>query len=239
MIKPGFISKKAEIKKSKIALNAIIYGNSYIGTNSILDSFSIIGYPIRSKTKEIMIRKNNQKALEDDYDSISSGSSLGNKNHIRPYTTIYERTVLENNVETGTNVIIREDCFIGEGSMIGSGSVLDGGVRIGKKARIQSMNFIPPKIEIGDNVFLGPSVRFANDTYPVSNKLTGIKVKDNVIIGIGSIILPGITIETGSIIAAGSLVTKNVPENTVIMGSPAKFFMKREVYDKKKKEYEK
>ncbi|WP_455142511.1 DapH/DapD/GlmU-related protein [Candidatus Hodarchaeum mangrovi] len=239
MIKPGFISKKADIKSSKIALNTLIYGNSYIGTNSIIDSYSIIGYPVRSKTKEIMVKNKNQKKLEEDFDSISSGSSLGDYNHIRPYTTIYERTILENNVETGTNVIIREDCVIGEGSIIGSGSVLDGGVRIGKKARIQSLNFIPPKIEIGDNVFLGPSVRFANDTYPVSSKLTGVKVKDNVIIGIGSIILPGITIGTGSIIAAGSLVTTDVPDNVVIKGSPAKIFMRRIDYDIKKKEYEK
>ena len=238
MERTGFISKKAKIYNSKIALNANIYGNSHIGNNSILDSYSIIGYPVRSKIKEVMIKKD-IPILEYELDKISSGSSIGNNSLIRPYTTIYERATLENNVETGTNVIIREDCIIGEGSIIGSSSVLDGGVKIGKNARIQSQNFIPPKIEIGDNVFLGPSVRFANDTYPVSSKLTGIKVKDNVIIGIGSIILPGVTIETGSIIAAGSLVTRNVPEYVVIKGSPAKIFMKREDYEKKKKNYEK
>ena len=136
-------------------------------------------------------------------------------------------------------MIIREKCHIGSGSIIGSSTVLDSGVEIGKNARIQSSNFIPPKIVLGDNVFLGPGVRFANDKYPVSSKLISTVVEDNVVIGIGAIILPGLKIGMGAVIGAGSIVTENIERNSVVVGTPAKQIMTKEDYEKKKRDYEK
>jgi acetyltransferase-like isoleucine patch superfamily enzyme len=233
----GFQSKKAVLESTSIAKSTCIYGPSKIGRNSIIDSFVVIGYPIRAKTKGIM-QLNEVLSIENLYDKNSKGSIIGENNHIRPFTTIYENSRLENHVETGTNVIIREKCQIGSGSIIGSGTILDSGVSIGKDARIQSSNFIPPKIILGDNVFLGPGVRFANDPYPVSSELTKTIVEDNVIIGIGAIILAGIKIEERAVIAAGSIVTKDVPSNHVMMGTPARRVMSREEYDMKQKTYE-
>ncbi len=236
-VNQGFQSKKAILESISIAKSTCIYGPSKIRRNSIIDSFVVIGYPTRSKTKDLML-KDDDLSIENLYDKVSNGSVIGENDHIRPFTTIYENSLLGNHVETGTNVVIRENCQIGSGSIIGSGTVLDGGVTIGNNARIQSSNFIPPKIVLGNNVFLGPGVRFANDHYPVSNKLTTTIVEDNVIIGIGAIILAGITIKEGAVIAAGSIVTKNVPDNFVMMGIPAKRVMTREEYDVKQKTHE-
>ncbi|UCG00390.1 MAG: N-acetyltransferase [Candidatus Heimdallarchaeota archaeon] len=233
----GFQSKRAVLESRSIAKSSCIYGSSQIGRNSIIDPFVIIGYPIRVKTKNFT-EKNMELPLENSYDKISNGSIIGKNNHIRPFTIIYENSQLENDVETGTNVVIRENCQIGLGSIIGSGTILDSGVSIGKRARIQSSNFIPPKIILGDNIFLGPGVRFANDPYPVSKELTTTIVEDNVIIGIGAIILAGITIKERAVIAAGSVVTKDVPSEHVMMGTPARRVMSREEYDTKQKMYE-
>ena len=233
----GFQSKKAVLELSSVTKSSCIYGPSKIGKNAIIDSFVIIGYPKRVKTKEI-IKKNEVSIIENSYDEISNGSIIGKNNHIRPFTIIYEESELESDVETGTNVVIRENCKIGSGSIIGSGTILDSGVSIGRDARIQSSNFIPPKIILGNNIFLGPGVRFANDLYPVSSKLTSTLVEDNVIVGIGAIILAGITIGENAVIAAGSIVTKNIPKNDVMMGTPAKRVMSREEYDVKQKQYE-
>ena len=233
----GFQSEKAILESAFIAKSSCIYGPSKISKNAIIDSFVVIGYPIRAKTKEIIEREKTLH-IENSYDEISNGSILGENNHIRPYTIIYENTTLESNVETGTNVVVRENCQIGSGSIIGSGTILDSGVTIGKDARIQSSNFIPPKIILGNKVFLGPGVRFANDSYPVSRKLTSTIVEDDVIIGIGAIILAGITIEEKAVIAAGSIVTKDVPRSHVMMGTPARRVMSREEYDIKQKNYE-
>jgi len=232
-----YISKFAHIKSKNIAKSACIFGPSTINENSIIDPSVIIGYPIRSKTKQISL-KNQTSPIETLYDESSSGSKIGKRNHIRAFSIVYENTQLDNDVETGTHVVIREKSQIGSGSIIGSATIIDGEVIIGKNARIQSHNFIPPKLKIGDDVFLGPSVRFANDLYPVSNRLIETVVKDHVVIGIASIILPGITLGERSIIAAGSVVTKDVPSDTVVLGSPAKPIMTREEYDQKKTLYE-
>lgn len=234
----GFQSKKADLESSFISNTTYIYGPSKIRKNSIIDSFVVIGYPSRAKAKKIIQKEERKIAVEYLYDNISSGSIIGENSHIRPFTTIYEKSFLENHVETGTNVVIREHCRIGSGSVIGSGTILDSDVSVGKNARIQSNNFIPPKIVLKDNIFLGPGVKFANDTYPVSNRLITTLVEDNVIIGIGAIILAGVTIGEGAIIVAGSLVTKSAPSNYVLMGSPAKPIMTREEYELKQKEYE-
>jgi len=232
-----YISKFAHIKSKNIAKSACIFGPSTINENSIIDPSVIIGYPIRSKTKQISL-KNQTSPIETLYDESSSGSKIGKRNHIRAFSIVYENTQLDNDVETGTHVVIREKSQIGSGSIIGSATIIDGEVIIGKNARIQSHNFIPPKLKIGDDVFLGPSVRFANDLYPVSNRLIETVVKDHVVIGIASIILPGITLGERSIIAARSVVTKDVPSDTVVLGSPAKPIMTREEYDQKKTLYE-
>jgi len=235
----GFISDNADIHSGLISNKALIYGKSSIEKNTILDPFVIIGYPVRSKTKELISKDEEKFSIETMFDRISSGSIIGKNCHIRSFTIIYESSSLEKNVETGTNVVIREKCHIGSGSIIGSSTVLDSGVEIGKNARIQSSNFIPPKIVLGDNVFLGPGVRFANDKYPVSSKLISTVVEDNVMIGIGAIILPGLKIGMGTVIGAGSIVTKNIERNSVVVGTPAKQIMTKEDYEKKKRDYEK
>ncbi|MFX0184559.1 MAG: DapH/DapD/GlmU-related protein [Candidatus Hodarchaeota archaeon] len=234
----GYQSQKSDVSSSFVASNVCIYGPSKIGENSIIDSFVIVGYPIRPKTQKIASKGEKQASIEKLFDKSSTGSIIGKNNHIRPYTIIYETSILKDNVETGTNVVIREKCFLGQGSIIGSGTVLDSGVTIGKNARIQSNNFIPPKVSLGDNIFLGPGVQFSNDKYPFSNRLISTKVKNGVIIGMGAIILPGIIIGENAVIAAGSIVTKDVPRADVIMGVPAKRIMSREEYDQKQKDYE-
>ncbi len=234
----NFLSKSAKIHSPYVSNASFIYGASIIGENSIIDPSVIIGYPIRSKTKEIMSKKESISNLDMHYDKKSSGTILGKKNHIRAFTTIYEGTELADHVETGTNVVIREKCKIGLGSIIGSGTIIDGNVVVGKNARIQSNNFIPPKVRLGDEVFLGPGVRFTNDLYPVSSRLIETHVKDGAVIGIAAVILPGIVIGENSVITAGSIVTKNVPKEAVMMGSPARQVMTRIEYDRKKNVYE-
>ena len=232
-----FQSKMAIISSKIVAATARIYGPSKINVHSIIDSYVIIGYPKREKTRKLFL-KEIHTSVENFFDELSAGSIIGKNNHIRPFTTIYEESSLKDNVETGTSVVIRENCHIGSGSIIGSGTVLDSGVSIGENVRVQSNNFIPPKITIGDNVFLGPCVQFTNDKYPMSSRLISTFIEDNVVIGIGAIILGGITVGEGAVIGAGSLVTKNVPSNHVVIGVPARKIMSREEYNQKQKVYE-
>ena len=103
--------------------------------------------------------------------------------------------------------------------------------RIGKNTRVQSHSFICEKVEIGKNCFIGHGVMFINDDFK-KGKITRnfslfkkTKIGDQVIIGSNSTILP-VSICSGTVIGAGSVVTKNINKKGVYAGNPAKFLRK-------------
>jgi len=126
------------------------------------------------------------------------------------------------------------DSVIGNGTSIGAFTEI-GGARIGKDCKIQAHVFIPPGTEIGNNVFIGPGVRFCNvmkpDPYKGADQYHGVKVAEGAVIGAGSIILPGILIWTNAFIGAGSVVTKNCQPFGLYYGNPARYI--RKVYQDK------
>ena len=140
----------------------------------------------------------------------------GGKNHVsfKNGTIVWFPSVVSDSVKFGKN------CSVGAFSEIGEN------VEIGNNVRIGAHCFIPEGVTIRDNVFIGPSVKFANDKYPPSHKrYWGLTVvHDNVSIGIGAIILPGLHIHSGAAIGAGSVVTKDVNPDTVVVGNPARVF---------------
>ena len=104
--------------------------------------------------------------------------------------------------------------------------------------KIEGLVYIAPKCIIGNNVFIGPSATLTNDPYPPSTKLAGVVVEDNVIIGARSVIKAGVTIGKNSVVAMGSIVTKDVPFDSVVLGTPAKIVYTRAEYDAKMKDWE-
>lgn len=118
---------------------------------------------------------------------------------------------------------IADDLVIGSNCMVASMVHIDRQVKIGNNVSIQGLVYIPPKTVIGDKVFIAPQVGFSNDHYPPSDKLQGVIVKDNVIIGFGAKIIGGVTLGMGCIVGMGSVVTKDIPHDEVWFGNPAKF----------------
>lgn len=101
-----------------------------------------------------------------------------------------------------------------------------GSPRIGENCVIQAFVSIPPGWTIGNNVFIGPGARFANDKYPTAlNKdwdcLSGV-VEDEAVIGMGALIGPGVRIGKGAVIGMGAVVTKDVPAGETWVGNPAR-----------------
>ncbi|HOV98007.1 MAG TPA: acyltransferase [Bacteroidota bacterium] len=125
-------------------------------------------------------------------------------------------------------------CEIGDGSKIGAFVEIQKNAKIGKNVKVSSHTFICEGVTIEDNVFIGHNVSFINDKYPRSTSPNGTLqnesdwkviptlVKKGASIGTSATILCGITIGENAIIGAGSVVTRDVPPNTVVAGVPAK-----------------
>jgi len=143
------------------------------------------------------------------------------------------------NVRLGANVRLADfinlySCEIGENSRIGAFVEVQKNARIGKNVKISSHTFFCEGVIIEDDVFVGHNVSFINDKYPraTANGLPQTEedwecvptlVKRGASIGTSSTILCGVTIGENAIIGAGSVVTHDVPANTVIAGSPARY----------------
>jgi len=113
---------------------------------------------------------------------------------------------------------------IDEGVNIGWFCEIGDFVKIGKNVRIGAFSFIPRGVTIEDNCFIGPRVTFTNDRYPPSPQEEWLPtvIKKGASIGAACTILCGVTIGEGSLIGAGSVVTKNVPAGETWCGTPAR-----------------
>lgn len=146
-----------------------------------------------------------------------------------------------NNVTVGENVRIFNfvnayGCSIGDNSKVGAFVEIQKGVFIGKNCKISSHSFLCEGVNIEDNVFIGHGVMFTNDLFPRATnaddsqqtdadwKVIETYVKKGASIGSNATILCGITIGENALIGAGSVVTKDVPANTIVAGSPARIF---------------
>jgi UDP-2-acetamido-3-amino-2,3-dideoxy-glucuronate N-acetyltransferase len=158
-----------------------------------------------------------------------TAESTGNTvNFISPTAKIGE------NVKIWHFAYIGGDTSIGNNVMIGSLTHIDYNVKIGNNCRIEGSVYIPPLTRIGNDVFIGPSTTFTNDPYPMSKRMIGVVVEDGAIIGGGSVIKAGVNIGKNSVVAMASVVTKDIPSDVVVMGSPARVKYSREEYDIKK-----
>ncbi len=125
-------------------------------------------------------------------------------------------------------------CYIDDHTKIGAFVEIQKNARIGKNCKISSHTFICEGVTIEDNVFVGHNVTFINDTYPrATNPDGGLQtekdwkvektlVKKGASIGSGVTILSNITIGEKAIVGAGSVVTKDVPPNSIVAGNPAR-----------------
>jgi UDP-2-acetamido-3-amino-2,3-dideoxy-glucuronate N-acetyltransferase len=141
------------------------------------------------------------------------------------------------NVQIWNFSYIGNEAEIGDNTKIGSLVHIDYGVKIGKNCKVEGMAYIPPLTVIGNGVFLGPGVIFTNDPYPMSEKMVGVTVKDDAIVCAGAMLKAGITVGARAVIGMGAVVTKDVPSDTLVYGSPAREGYPIEQYIEKRKEW--
>ncbi len=151
---------------------------------------------------------------------------LGDQCYIRRGAIIYADCVIGSRTVTGSGIFIREHTTIGHDCLIGTHSVIDGHVEIGDWTVLQTGVYIPTHATIGDRVFLGPRAVLTNDLYPLRRRSeyspAGPLIHDDASIGANATLLPGVEIGEGAMVAAGAVVTRDVPAWSLAVGVPAR-----------------
>lgn len=143
---------------------------------------------------------------------------------VHPTARVWHYAVILQDVVIGEDVSIGSHCEIGRGSIIGA------------RSRIGSGTFLPPNTVVGEDTFIGPQVAMSDDRFPVIRHFLAEPYKaeppvigNGVSIGLGAVLLPGVTIGDGARVAAGAIVTRDVPTGQMIRGEPARIILQGEM----------
>lgn len=160
------------------------------------------------------------------YHPDCGSARIGKSGILRIGTIIYGDVNIGDYFQSGHYVVIRAKVRMGDYCSVLNHSTLEGIIRFGDGVRIMSHVYIPSRTWFGNHVFVGPGVTFLNDRLPLRSDAVpyptpqGATVEDDVMIGGGCTILPGITIGERSFVAAGAVVTKNIPPRSFVVGVP-------------------
>lgn len=179
------------------------YEHAVIGENTIIEENVIVGMQYHPECGKAIIGPN----------SI-----------LRSGTTIYGDVKTGAYFQSGHNTVIRARVEMGDYCTVTNNAVIEGMVKMGDSVRLMSHVYVASRTRFGNRVICGPNVVFLNEKKPGKEEITpiGAYVEDDVMIGGGCVILPGVRIGERSFIAAGAVVTKDVPPRSLVMGFPAK-----------------
>jgi acetyltransferase-like isoleucine patch superfamily enzyme len=181
-----------------------IYDGVALGDGHKIDAGVILGYPTGRPIEDLSLK-------------VGPGAT------VRSGTVLYGGSTIGQGLQTGHNVVIREENAIGDHLNIWNNSTIDYGCVIGDNVRIHTNVYIAQFTTLEDEVFLAPGVMIANDPHPICGLcMRGPTIKRGARIGVNVTLLPHITIGEYALIGAGSVVTHDIPARTLAYGNPAK-----------------
>jgi len=200
----------------QIGHGVVIHPDTVIGNDVRIDDNTIVGKLPMKAALSAITRDQQLPPCE-----IEDGCLVG------ALSVLYRGCKLRTKVMVADLASIREEVELGEYTIVGRGVTVENKVKIGKRCKLETEAYITALSEIEDGCFIAPEVTFTNDNFLGRTKERfkfhkGVTVKRGGRIGANVTVLPGITIGEDALVAAGSVVTRDVPAKKLVMGSPAR-----------------
>ncbi len=193
----------------EIGSHVIIHDQTIIGDQVVIGDHTILGQkPMKAKAATAAPAR------------IQNGVQIGSN------SIVYRGCVIGERCFIADLATVREHVVIGKQCVVGRGVTLENHIRVGERVKLETNAYITAFSRLEDDVFVAPCVVTSNDPYaargPRPISLKGVYVKRGGRIGAGAVLLPGVTIHEEGFVAAGSVVTRDVPGKTIVKGVPAK-----------------
>lgn len=200
----------------RIGHHVVIRAGSRIGDRVRIDDHTVVGkQPMRSARSAVTDHRRQPPA------EIAAGCILGTG------VVVYANAHLGPDVMVADGATVREDVRIDEETIVGRGVAVENECRIGARCKIETNAYVTAYSRIGDDVFIAPGVLTSNDNYLGRterrfDEYDGITVRRGGRIGVGAVVLPGRTVESDAVVAAGAVLTRDAESETIWAGVPAR-----------------
>jgi acetyltransferase-like isoleucine patch superfamily enzyme len=194
--------------------NVVIHDGTVVGAGSRIQDGAVVGKPLALGPRSSASRAGLPPA------DLGEGVTVGANAVVMAGARIGSASVV------GDRAHVRERAVIGDGSVVGSGAAVDNDVTIGARVKVQTGSYLTAFSVIEDDVFVAPCVTTTNDNtmgrHERDFELRGATLRRGCRVGAGSVLLPGVEVGEEAFVAAGALVTRDVPPRTLVMGVPAR-----------------
>ncbi len=200
----------------RVGHHVVIHADTRIGDEVRIDDHATLGkLPMRAA--------NSATTKEQELPPLS----VGDQCIVGTGVVLYRGATVDGKVLMADLCTVRENVSIGRGTIVGRGVTVENFCTIGRFCKLESECYLSAYSTLEDRVFVAPGVVTSNDNFVGRTAerfkhFKGVTVRKGGRIGAGSVILPGIEIGEDGLVAAGSVVTRDVPPRTIVLGSPAK-----------------
>jgi acetyltransferase-like isoleucine patch superfamily enzyme len=196
--------------------NVVVYPGTVVGERVRVGDNAVLGKPPSPARTSTTLSSVTLPALV-----VGAGTTIGTG------AVVYAGTCIGQECLIADQAFVRERCTIGDFVIVGRGVTVENETTIGSYTKIQSQAYITAWMTIEEHVFIAPCVVTTNDNYMgrTEKRLTqrkGAHIKRGARVGANAILLPGVTVGREAFVAAGALVTRDVPDAVLVRGTPAR-----------------